>query len=211
MERCFLDAVPSTHQYVLDALKGKERTPPFLVYAKRQTQGIGSRGNSWQGGEGNLFLTLCVEAKQLPDDLHLASTSIYFGMLAKEVLQENGSKTWVKWPNDLYVESKKIGGVMSIKTGEAVVVSMGINFHTSPPSFGVLDIPMSPEFFVERLQEKIAPFPLWKNIFSKYKLEFEHSRYLTCHIGGESVSLEKAFLCDDGSIQIGNKKVYSLR
>ena len=211
MEHYFFETIPSTHQFVLESLREKKLAAPFLVYAKKQTHGIGSRGNDWQGGEGNLFLTLCVEEKQLPQDLHLASISIYFGMLAKEVLQENGSKTWVKWPNDLYVGTKKIGGIMSIKTGSVVVVSMGINFHASPPSFGVLDIPMTPELFVKYLKEKISPFPWWKNIFSKYKLEFEHSRYLTCHIGGESVSLEKAFLCDDGSIQIGNKKVYSLR
>ncbi|MBE0495545.1 MAG: biotin--[acetyl-CoA-carboxylase] ligase [Campylobacterales bacterium] len=211
MEHYFLETIASTHEYVIEGLKEGLLHPPFIVVAKEQTQGKGSRGNQWESGKGNLFLTLCVLEKHLPNDLSLASVSVYFAMMAKEVLSDAGSMAWVKWPNDIYVGEKKIGGVMSVKTGEKVIVSMGINLQSSSPLFGVLDVPLCPKIFTQALTQKMSPLPPWKNIFSKYKLEFEHSKISTCHIGGEKVSLKEAILCDDGSIQIGNKKVYSLR
>lgn len=211
LEHYFLESTPSTHQYVLEGLKNNTLQPPVVITAREQTQGVGSRGNQWEGGSGNLFLSLCVKEEHLPKDLPLASVSIYFGMIAKQILCDAGSRAWVKWPNDLYVESQKIGGIMSIKTGACIVVSMGINLKTSSPPFGVLDTVLEAQGFLESFLNRLSALPSWKNIFSKYKLEFEHSKVSTCHIGEEKVSLREALLCSDGSIQIGNKKVYSLR
>lgn len=211
LEIFYYKTLPSTHALGIEWLKSGEKPPPFLLYANEQTSGIGSRASTWHGGEGNLFLTLCVKEKQLPKDLPLASASVYFAMIVKEIFASKGSTVWVKWPNDLYVNKKKIGGVVSLKTKDALVVSIGTNLRESSPEFGTLDVQMTPKVFVEYFVEAIASFPSWKNIFSKYKLEFVHSKSATCHIDGESVSLRDAFLCEDGSIQIGNKKVYSLR
>ncbi|QMU90548.1 hypothetical protein H3V20_00875 [Campylobacter jejuni] len=52
---------------------------------------------------------------------------------------------------------------------------------------------------------------LWKNIFSKYMLEFEKSRKFSVHHEGKVFSLENSFLYEDGSILLGDKRVYSLR
>ena len=51
----------------------------------------------------------------------------------------------------------------------------------------------------------------WKQIFSKYSIEFEKSKQYKTTIDNEKVSLLGATLNNDGSINIENKKVFSLR
>ena len=211
LEILFRKSVNSTHEYVLERVKSGELSPPLVLFAKEQTSGIGSRGNSWLSGEGNLFVTFALKDEDLPDDIVLSSISIYFSMILKEYLSSLGSKLWVKWPNDLYLQDSKIGGVMSIKTGEFVIVSIGLNCISKVRDFGVLDVDITPKEIVERLSLVLENPPSWKNIFSKFRLEFLLSKKVYTNIDGERVSLQNASLCEDGSIEIANKKVYSLR
>ncbi len=88
---------------------------------------MGSRENSWQSSSGNLHLSFCIKEGDLPSDLPLASVSIYFAYLLKEILQEKGSRIWLKWPNDLYLDDKKVGGVISTKISDFIVGGMGLN------------------------------------------------------------------------------------
>jgi BirA family biotin operon repressor/biotin-[acetyl-CoA-carboxylase] ligase len=70
--------LPSTHKYLIQSIKEKTLHPPLAVGADFQSDGVGSRGNFWEGEEGNLFFSFCVEVKHLPKDLKLESISIYF-------------------------------------------------------------------------------------------------------------------------------------
>ncbi len=192
-------------------IKDGEIIPPFAVLADFQSDGVGSRGNSWEGEEGNLYFSFCVKEKHLVKDLKLESISIYFTYLMKEVLYELGSTTWIKWPNDFYIKNSKIGGTITTKIRETIVGSIGINILHAPEQFATLDIQISSqklaELFLEKLEEKIS----WKNVFSKYKIEFQKSFDFTFHLDGKKKSLADAKLLDDGSIEIENKRVYSLR
>ena len=211
MEIRYYDRIASTHQYLVDAVRSKEIVPPLAIYAGEQYSGIGSRGNEWEGCSGNLYFSFCVDEKQLSKDLPPSSISIYFAWLMREVLVSRGSKLWLKWPNDFYVNDKKIGGVITSKTGSAFIGSMGINLRSSPQEFAVLDIKTTSKEIIDGFIALLEKKPTWKNIFSKYKLEFQLSRHFSFHMNGEKVSLRDAILCEDGSIEIENKKVYSLR
>ena len=211
MDIRYVERIASTHQWLVEAVKTQEVTPPFAIYAGEQHNGVGSRGNEWKGCVGNLYFSFCVNEKQLPDDLPPASISIYFAWLMREVLVGFGSNLWLKWPNDFYLENKKIGGVITAKTGSVLVGSMGVNLVQAPEEFGVLDIKISSKEIIEAFVFLLEKKPTWKNIFSKYRLEFQLSQQFSFHMNGKKVSLSEAFLCDDGSIEIENKKVYSLR
>jgi BirA family biotin operon repressor/biotin-[acetyl-CoA-carboxylase] ligase len=211
LEILWFKHLPSTHQYLIKEIKNKNITVPKAVGVDIQSEGVGSRGNSWQGDEGNLFFSFCVEQKHLPKDLRLESTSIYFSCLMKELLCAQGSKVWLKWPNDFYIENKKIGGTITTKIGTTIIGSMGLNLMYAPLEFGTLDVQIDPkslsELFLIELEKKIS----WKNVFSKYKIEFQNSLGFTFHLDGKIVSLADSKLHDDGSIEIENKRVYSLR
>jgi len=211
LELLWFKHLPSTHKYLIDAIKQESVTPPVGVGVDFQSDGVGSRGNKWEGEEGNLYFSFCVEAKHLPKDLLLESTSIYIAWMMREALHSLGSTVWLKWPNDFYLGHKKVGGVITTKIKENIIGSMGINLMHAPLKFAVLDIKITPKSLVEKFIAELEKKSSWKNVFSKYKIEFQNSLQFSCHVGGQTISLQEAKLLDDGSIEVENKRVYSLR
>lgn len=211
MEVSWFKHLPSTHKYLIDKIKNDGLSTPLAIGVDFQSEGVGSRGNKWEGDEGNLYLSFCVEEKQLPKDLQLASCSIYFAWLMKEVLVQLGSKAWLKWPNDFYIKNKKIGGVITTKAKDMIIGSIGINLAHAPEDFSTLDVQISPRHLLALFLEKLEKNISWKDVFSKYKLEFQLSGDFSFHLGEKRYSLSQATLLDDGSIKIESKKVYSLR
>lgn len=211
METLWFKHLPSTHKYLIENIKNNTITPPMAIGVDFQSEGVGSRGNSWLGDEGNLYFSFCVEEKHLPKDLKLESISIYFSSILKEVLNELGSKTWLKWPNDFYINDEKIGGVITTKIRSVIIGSIGLNILHAPAQFGTLDIKITPQKLVSLFLEKLSKNISWKNVFSKYKIEFQNSLGFTFHLDGKKKSLADAKLLDDGSIEVENKRVYSLR
>jgi BirA family biotin operon repressor/biotin-[acetyl-CoA-carboxylase] ligase len=211
LEILWFKHLPSTHKHLIESIKNGTLTPPIALGVDFQSDGVGSRGNSWQGEEGNLYFSFCVEAKQLPQDLLIESTSIYIAWMMREVLVSLNSKIWIKWPNDFYINDKKVGGVITTKIKDFIIGSIGINLLHAPEEFGVLDVQVTPksliDLFIKELKKNIS----WKNVFSKYKIEFQNSLQFSSHIDGQKISLQNAKLLYDGSIEVENKRVYSLR
>lgn len=211
MRILWLDSVDSTQRYLIEALKRGELHAPVCVVAKMQTGGRGSRGNSWEGLPGNLFFSFALLREQLPDDLKLESSSIYFTYLLKETLEEMGSKLWLKWPNDFYKEHNKIGGAITNLYKGSLVCGIGMNIKNAPEGFGTLDIDIKQGPLLEIYFEKLAKKISWKHIFSKYRLEFDKSRTYFTHHSDLKVSLDKAILLEDGSIECEGQRIFSLR
>jgi BirA family biotin operon repressor/biotin-[acetyl-CoA-carboxylase] ligase len=207
----WLDSVDSTQRYLIDALRRGELHAPVCVAAKMQHSGKGSRGNSWEGLEGNLFFSFAIARESLPDDLRLESSSIYFTYLLKEALAEMDSELWLKWPNDFYLGEKKIGGAITNLHKDSLVCGIGMNIRLAPPGFGTLDIDIERNALLETYFEKLEKKFSWKHIFSKYKLEFDKSRTCFTHHSDQKVSLEKAILLEDGSIECEGQRIFSLR
>lgn len=214
MEILYHDSLPSTHRFLEEGLRAKKLAPPLAIIANRQTEGIGSRGNAWKGLEGNLFLSFCLSKSDLPSDLPLASTSIYFSSIMIELLRELGSKVWLKWPNDFYMGDKKIGGtITSVISDSFILCSMGINLKNAPKDFEIIDINIEKNVLIEKYFLKLKQVIFWKDVFRQYEIEFKKSRcfFYTDSTSGKKVSLKNATLLEDGSIMIDNRRIYSLR
>lgn len=206
-----LERVDSTQTYLVNALKSGELEAPVAVTAQIQEEGKGSRGGRWEGLEGNFFLSFAVPRAQLPDDLKLESSSIYFAYILKELLSENGSRIWLKWPNDYYIDEKKIGGVITNLVNDNLVCGIGLNLKAAPQGFGILDIIIKRNLLIEIYIKKLKKLISWKQIFSKYELEFDKSRSFQTHSSEQMISLRDARLLDDGSIECNGKKVFGVR
>ena len=211
MKIVYLKSIGSTQLYIKQQLKEKHLTPPCAVYTRKQTDGIGSRDNSWNGLEGNLFLSFALSLKELPQDLKLESASIYFSYLLKEVLHSFGSNVWTKWPNDFYIKEKKIGGMITNIVDDTLVCGVGINLLNAPQGFEKLDVIISTEDLVEKYFQNIEKKISWKQVFSKYKLEFYKNQNFSTHTNNLRISLADAQLLEDGSVMINGERIYSLR
>jgi len=205
-----LDCVNSTHMYLKDHIKTFGYNGPVCVVTNNQTDGIGSRDNKWIGQKGNLFFSFVLDEKLLPKDLPTQSASIYFSYLLKEVMNHSGSKVWLKWPNDFYINNNKIGGTITNYSTNIFYCGIGLNL-IKDDSFSSLDIQfdyrIKLKVFFDLINERIS----WKHIFSKYLIEFDKSKQFMTTVNNHKISLEYATLQSDGSIDIDNKKVFSLR
>ena len=113
----------------------------------------------------------------------------------------------------------KVGGTITKKIQNVLVCGIGINLKKSQNGYSSLQSDISPENILNKYIETLCEFPKWKQVFSEYQIEFELSRRFSTHVKtdknslkkAESVSLTDAILCEDGSLLLGGKRVYSLR
>lgn len=211
MEIRWFDELTSTQTYLIEGLKSSALKSPICIGASLQTQGRGSRGNEWIGAKGNLFISMAVNRSQLPDDLKLESSSIYFAFILKELLSSLGSKVWLKWPNDFYVDQQKMGGVITNLVGDSLVCGIGLNLLQAPLDFSKIDIEVSSHELTNNYVAQLEKFPSWKQIFSKFKLEFNRSKSFVTHADKMIFRLEDAVLLEDGSLEYNGQRIFSLR
>jgi len=203
--------LPSTQTYLQKAIKEKVLHAPIAVIVDEQSAGVGSRNNEWSGAKGNFFASIAIDLSRLPEDLPLSSASIYFSYIMKKLLLKQGENIWLKWPNDFYQNNHKVGGTITKKVNNTLVCGIGINLKKSQNGYSALQSDMCPKVLLENYLEALEEFPKWKQIFSEYEVEFELSKRFSIHIENYQMSLSDAVLCDDGSLIIRGKKVYSLR
>ena len=110
--------------------------PPFgtceILLAEYQTAGRGRRGRAWLAPPGgSICLSLCWVFRGVPQDL--GALGLVIGVCALRALRESGlEETRLKWPNDLVVEGKKLGGILIELRAESagpacVVIGIGLN------------------------------------------------------------------------------------
>jgi BirA family biotin operon repressor/biotin-[acetyl-CoA-carboxylase] ligase len=110
--------------------------PPFgtceVMLAEYQTAGRGRRGRAWLAPPGgSICLSLCWAFRDVPQDL--GALGLVIGVCALRALRESGlEEARLKWPNDLVVEGKKLGGILIELRAESsgpacVVIGIGLN------------------------------------------------------------------------------------
>src|SRR3546814_7105530 len=99
-----------------------------------QTAGRGRRGRSWISPFGaNLYLSIAWSWPAWPPELSALSLAI--GVACAKVIENHGiADVRLKWPNDLLVDDRKLGGILIEHRGEAggacrVVVGIGLNLQ----------------------------------------------------------------------------------
>lgn len=211
MKLIYLEETLSTQIDIKEYIKHNSIDDLACIYTNNQTNGIGSRDNTWDGKKGNLFFSFALKKEKLPKDLPFTSISIYFSFLLKELLELKGSHIWIKWPNDFYIKSLKIGGTITQMDNEFVYCGIGLNLLQVEEKFGYLDIQIDQKRVLNEYLLIIKDQISWKQVFRKFRVEFHKSKEYKATIDNEKISMQNAILLDDGSIEINGKKVYSLR
>ncbi len=101
-----------------------------VVIADEQTQGRGRRGAGWHSPPGSgLWISVV-----LPWARPAPYVTLLVGLAVAEAIEEAaaGVRVGLKWPNDLLVGPKKLGGVLCESAGRAVVAGIGINLRPVP-------------------------------------------------------------------------------
>lgn len=211
METIWFDKLDSTQNYLVEQIKNGSLLAPVCIASHTQTNGIGSRLNKWEQQEEALLFSFAMPIGLLPDDLKIESASIYFMYILKDMLKKKGSVCWFKWPNDIYLEDKKMAGAITLFLKEQGVLVCGIGVNISgSKEYGNCDIKIDKKNLLCEYLSVFQTPPNWKDIFIDFEVEFLKTKEKMLLLGSLK-SHENVTLNSDGSLCIDNKKVYSLR
>lgn len=136
----YYDQIDSTNRVAKELAKvGKPAGT--VVQAGQQTAGRGQYGRAFSSPAGGLYFSLILR----PDlELaHLPLVTLATGLSCREVLHTSyGLDTRIKWPNDIYLDHKKIAGMLceSVLSDRpelvsSVVVGVGLNVNSTVSDF----------------------------------------------------------------------------
>ena len=132
MEGTALDGWTVYHKAVtestnLDARAGK---PGDVFTADEQTAGRGRLDHTWISEPGkNLMASVVLdvggispqEVATLPLVVGLAAATATSLLLLRQ--------TWIKWPNDILLDGRKLAGILCERHGDSVIAGVGINVN----------------------------------------------------------------------------------
>ncbi|MFC2048785.1 biotin--[acetyl-CoA-carboxylase] ligase, partial [Elusimicrobiota bacterium] len=119
--------ISSTQDRIKEILSaGPERT---VVIAERQLAGRGRRDRKWESPEGGIYISVLTEFSCRKELL-----SIMALLAVLKALPQYSDISW-KWPNDIYYNGKKAGGILTeVMSSGWVGIGIGINLSQSSKS-----------------------------------------------------------------------------
>ncbi|NIM05208.1 MAG: biotin--[acetyl-CoA-carboxylase] ligase [Armatimonadetes bacterium] len=132
------EELPSTMETT--AARGREGAPEgLLVVAERQTAGRGRLGRHWESPEGGIWLSLLLKPE--PAFQSFGLIGICFAIAAAESASHVADlQVGVKWPNDIMVGDRKLGGLLAESHVEGdkvrfIVIGLGMNVNIPAEGF----------------------------------------------------------------------------
>ena len=125
-----------------------------LIITDNQTSGKGRNGNDWKSKSGkSLTFSLIYQPELIPIET-IGILSILAGISVINGLRELNINGGLKWPNDIILNKKKIGGVLcetkiQNKVIEWVVIGVGINVNESEDDFDSNSVNKASSLFIE--------------------------------------------------------------
>ena len=110
----------------------------LVVFAEEQTAGRGRNGAAWRSRHGDslLFSVVLIDCHAKGELIPLTAAVA----VAEAIGQVGGHQARIKWPNDVLLDARKVGGILveSRRAGKhtAHVIGIGINCHQSAEAFG---------------------------------------------------------------------------
>jgi BirA family transcriptional regulator, biotin operon repressor / biotin---[acetyl-CoA-carboxylase] ligase len=102
-----------------------------VVGAEEQTAGQGRYGRTWHSEAGSgLYVSIVLHRPDSPDVTPLVTLAL--GLAAIDaILKATDLACDLRWPNDLLIQSKKCGGILTQLEGSAIIAGIGINVNQS--------------------------------------------------------------------------------
>ncbi|MCZ2131165.1 MAG: biotin--[acetyl-CoA-carboxylase] ligase [Bacteroidia bacterium] len=134
--RCkYFDSVSSTNDYVKTILDEVVSYIPAAIIADYQTEGKGQMGNGWESEHGkNLLITVVMKPNfSLSEALFRINYILTYSLICT-LRSSFDMPALLKWPNDIFLDDKKIAGVLAETTiaGDkvnTVIGGIGLNIN----------------------------------------------------------------------------------
>lgn len=144
-----VETIDSTNRLLTQQLLDNKTNYSYqAVIAQTQTAGRGQWGRTWTSEAGGLYVSLGfkdipnailpnpVLTSPIPNDrFSLIPLAVAWGVA--NGLRLEGIPVQLKWPNDLILQRRKLGGILVEKSSSAIVIGIGINWKNHPPEPGI--------------------------------------------------------------------------
>jgi len=151
---------------------------PVVIVADQQNKGRGRKGRTWVSLPGNLYLSLLFK---LPPETPYVAHYAYLAALCVEQALRSFPEVPVlhfKWPNDLMIEGKKLGGILLERVKDSsgdhcLVIGVGLNLQHAPVEHAlypvtVLNDHIQTPLAIHSLVEKLChQFSKWQTRYHK--------------------------------------------
>ena len=124
-------SLPSTNDRAAELRAGVHR-PRSAVVADRQISGRGRKGRSFLSPPGGLYVSLLLAAPE--EDLPARLVALCAVAAAEAIEAHAPVAVSIKWPNDLWVGRRKVGGILLEAAGTRlpVIAGIGMNLTDAP-------------------------------------------------------------------------------
>ena len=121
------------------ALRGVEYG---IITAEKQSAGRGRNGRTWVSRQGGLFFSILEQPNKHGWRLSIADYTQFSLVMqiaaVKSISHFCGKKAYLRWPNDIYINNRKIAGTTTEISGEGDLVTwitggIGININNKTP------------------------------------------------------------------------------
>lgn len=130
-----LDSVNSTNNYAMGLISRGEAVDTMAIFSREQTAGKGRRGKEWKSNKGeNILLSIIADMQWFPlRNQFQLSVAVALGCVDFFDKYLPG-KAFIKWPNDLFINDRKAGGVLIENVVKGTlwqwsVVGIGLNVN----------------------------------------------------------------------------------
>ena len=179
-----------------------------LLMAYTQSAGRGRKNNKWISNLGNLFISIKLNTFYIPDAFLLNYlTGIVIYDTINSFLEEK-KNIFIKWPNDLLVDKKKIAGILidTYSKGSKIsdlYIGIGINIKISPLNLEYTTTCLKSESSLNLSRKKILNkliyyFNYWEHIFKEKSISYILKAWMKRSL---PVDTEISFKTKKGSIK----------
>ena len=128
-------SVTSTNDVAINLIKEKKKKIG-CIYADIQTRGRGTRGRKWVSAHGNLFGSIFFPLRKNYPPFN--EFSIINSVIISSVIEHFCEKKKIsfKWPNDVFLNGKKICGILqeliTLNSKKFLIIGIGVNVISNP-------------------------------------------------------------------------------
>ncbi len=140
-----IDETASTNADLMARAREAQLAQPVLRATDFQYEGRGRQGRPWLALPRHaLLFSLGMPLAELPASL--PSITLACGVALAECLQDRGVEVQLKWPNDLRIGGRKLGGILSElavddRARYTLVMGIGVNLHLEQSARDAIDQP----------------------------------------------------------------------
>ena len=213
MKTTIFDTLPSTNDYC----EKREFGEDTAIIAREQTGGKGTKGRSFSSPRGGVYLSL---VRYYPCKAENSfSLMIASCMAVVKTLELYGVSAGVKWPNDVFLNGKKICGILIKNSfeGENVkksITGIGVNVNNDIPK-DLADIAINLKSVVGEVDIDEFYKRLIENLYADYSVDEYRSRNIvlgkeiTVIKNGESRKAVAEDIAADGSLVLkGGERLF---